>query len=81
MEYHTATNVSDRLVKIKPGDYHIVSGKDKAFLNIKNPSPGLLVKYVGQHATSRVPCWHVLVNESVVLAWEDNFEVDRKCQR
>ena len=80
MDYQFSSGMKERLVKVKPGDYPVVSGRSRSStLNVKKSSPGLLVKYVGEHIKSKTPCWHVLVNENIVLAWEDSFEVERKC--
>ena len=50
MDYQFSSGMNERLVKVKPGDYPVISGRSRSStLNVKKSSPGLLVKYVGEH--------------------------------
>jgi hypothetical protein len=60
-------NFKRSLVTLRPGKYPIV-GSDKSF-DVETPTHALTVEHVGIHV-DQTSCWHVLVNNSVLLVWD-----------
>ena len=61
----------DGLVTVKPGKHPVVGSNDKN-LNIHTDTYGLAIEHVGYH-TDRASCWHVLIDNDVLLVWDHDM--------
>ena len=59
------------LVTIRPGKYPVVGSKNK-MLDISSDTHGLTIEHVGYH-TDRASCWHVLIDNDVLLIWDHDM--------
>jgi hypothetical protein len=63
------------LVTIHSGKYPIVDpDTDKEYIHLDESTHGLIVEHVGTHVDGQTSCWHVLIDNSVLLVWDDNME-------
>ena len=61
------------LVTIKPGKYPVVGSNDRMF-DIEIPTHGLTIEHVGDHV-DKSSCWHVLIDNTVLLVWDCDMEL------
>jgi hypothetical protein len=59
------------LVTLKPGRYPVV-GAHRETLEVDLPTHGLTIEHVGTHP-DKSSCWHVLIDKSVILVWDDDM--------
>jgi hypothetical protein len=63
------------LVTIHSGKYPIVDpDTEKEYIRLDEPTHGLIVEHVGTHVDGQTSCWHVLIDNSVLLVWDDSME-------
>ncbi len=63
---------ASKLVRLKPGRYLRVNESPSEWLSIDSECSALLIENQGSGSKGS-NCWHVLVDGSVLLAWDDNF--------
>ena len=59
------------LITVKPGKYPVVGEMGKTF-DVDSPTHGLTIEHVGTHV-DKTQCWHVLVENNVLLVWDDDM--------
>ena len=75
LAYSSVSSKSQKsLITIHPGKYPIVDPETlKEYVNINTSTHGLVVEHVGMHVDGQTSCWHVLVDNNVLLVWDDNI--------
>ena len=63
---------SEDLVTIKPGKYPVV-GNENILMDINFPTHAMTIEHVGFH-TDKESCWHVLIDNKVLLVWDCDME-------
>ena len=61
------------LIKISPGDYFLAP-TSQGKITLKDETKGLLVKQEGYDIQKCMGFYSALVNNSVILVWQDKFE-------
>jgi hypothetical protein len=63
------------LVTIQSGRYPVIDpDSDRDYVYLDDPTHGLIVEHVGIHVDGKTSCWHILVDNNVLLVWDDNME-------
>ena len=62
------------LVVLKEGKYPLVDSDGIHFLEVPAGKKALLLERVGISPQKR-QCWHILLEGSVILVWDDYFEL------
>jgi hypothetical protein len=68
--------IAGNLIKLSAGKYLKVktsSSYDSPYVDIGNESRGVLVERQGCDPGRKLECWSVLVNDHLLLAWQDQF--------
>ena len=68
---YTSENLEKGLVTLSPGKYPVVGTSGKSFV-IQTPTHAMAIEHVGTHV-DQTSCWHVLVENSVLLVWENDM--------